>query len=207
LNVLIRGKVRGIKINSRNPLINQHLFTEMESIYQKSFLEEDDQVLENPQIIILGVFGHNNKVSETDLQENTLNLILQELGRLPDKVLIPSEGNTSIYIQEWAESLKIECQIFQADFRKHNKLAWILRDDRIQKECTHGLYFLSQKSDKLEKQAEKMAKKGKRIFTSSPYTQELIELVSEKPLKVSEPVHKLNKGKGLELWLNQTLKC
>ncbi len=148
----------------RNPFLNQNLFTEsdMSKLNQKSFLEEDNYMLESPQIIILGIFGHNNKVSETDLQENTLNLILQELGRLPDKVLIPSEGNTSIYIQEWAESLKIEHQVFQADFRKHNKLAWILRDDRIQKECTHGLYFLSQKSDK---------------------------------------------GKGLELWLNQTLKC
>ncbi len=171
----------------------------------KSVLE--DIILETPQFIILGIFGHNNKISESDLHNNTLNLILQELGRLPDKVLIPSEGNTSIYIQEWAESLKIPYQVFQADFRKHNRLAWILRDDRIQKECTHGLYFLSQKSTKLEKQAEKMAKKGKCIFTSSPCTQELVELVSEKPLKVSEPVRKSNKGKGLELWLNQTLQC
>ncbi len=162
-----------------------------------SFLE-DDAIIENPQIIILGIFGHNNKVSETDLHSNTLNLILQELGRLPDKVLIPSEGNTSIYIQEWAESLRIPTQVFQADFRKHHKLAWILRDDRIQKECTHGLIFLSQKSDKLEKKAEIMAKKGKRIFTSSPCTQELIELVSEQQ-KVSKPARKSDIGKGQTL--------
>lgn len=168
---------------------------------KQSFLEEDnDHTLESPQIIILGVFGHNNKVSETDLHSNTLNLILQELGRLPDKVLIPSEGNTSIYIQEWAENLRILNQVFQADFRKHQKLAWILRDDRIQKECTHALVFLSQKSNKLEKHSEKMAKKGKRVFTSSPCTQELIELVSEhQPLKVSEHVRKSDKGKGQTL--------
>ena len=51
-----------------------------------------------PNIIVVGVFGNTNKVSEQDLQENTLTLILQELGRIPDKVLIPSEGNSSIYI-------------------------------------------------------------------------------------------------------------
>jgi hypothetical protein len=173
----------------------------------KSSVLEEDNILETPEIIILGVFGYHNKISEADLYNNTLNLILQELGRVPDKVLIPSEGNTSIYIQEWAESLKISYQIFQADFRKHHKLAWILRDGRIQKECTHALYFLSSKSTKLEKQAEKTAKRGKRVFTSSPCTQELTELVSEKPLMASKPSHKSNKGKGLELWLNQKLKC
>ena len=178
-------------------------------VKQKSSVLEEDEIIErSPQIIILGVFGHWNKITESDLQTNILNLILQELGRLPDKVLIPTEGNTSIYIQDWAESLRIPHQIFQADFRKHQKLAWILRDDRIQKECTHALVFLSQKSTKTEKHAEKMAKKGKRVFTSSPYTQEVIELVSEqeKP-KALELVHKSDKGKGLELWLNQKLKC
>jgi len=32
------------------------------------------------------------------LQDNTLNLILRELGRTPDKVLIPTESNLSINI-------------------------------------------------------------------------------------------------------------
>ena len=48
-----------------------------------------------PTPIILAVFGSTNKVSEEELQENTLTLILQELERLPDKVLIPTEGNSS----------------------------------------------------------------------------------------------------------------
>ncbi len=159
-----------------------------------SFLE-DDAIIKSPEIIILGIFGHSNKVSETDLHSNTLNLILQELGRLPDKVLIPTEGNTSIYIQEWAESLRIPMQVFQADIRKHQKRAWILRHDRIQKECTHALVFLSQRSTKLEKNAEQMVKKGKRVFTSYPCTQELVELVSEQQ-KVSKPARKSDIGKG-----------
>lgn len=126
----------------------------------------DDEIYE-PQVIVLGVFGNTNKVSEQDLQDNTLNLILRELGRTPDKVLIPTEGNSSIYIQEWAESLGIKVQTFQADWARNGRAAAILRDDRMVKECTHALVFLSQKSTRLEKFAEKLCKKGKMVFTSS----------------------------------------
>jgi len=120
-----------------------------------------------PTVIVLGVFGNTNKVSEQDIQDNTLTLILQELGRPPDKVLIPSEGNSSIYIDNWAESLHIKTQVFQADWIRNGKVAQIIRDDRILKECTHALVFLSPRSTRLENFAEKIAKKGKPVFTSS----------------------------------------
>jgi hypothetical protein len=148
-----------------------------------------------PKVIILGIFG-NHKVTESDLQENTLNLILQELGQIPNRILIPTEGYSSIYIQSWAESLHIPFQLFQSDWIKNGKIAQILRDDRIQKECTHALVFLSPKSNKLEKLAEKMAKKGKTVFTSSCHTQELQQLCVERPQKKAlEPCHKLGKRK------------
>lgn len=147
----------------------------------------DDEIYE-PQVIILGVFGNTNKVSEQDLQENTLTPILQELERLPDKVLIPNEGNSSIYIQEWADALKIKSQAFQADWMRNGKIAQILRDDRIAKECTHALVFLSQKSTRLEKFAEKLCKNGKQVFTSS-HNQTLTQL----ELSHSEPSQKLKK--------------
>jgi hypothetical protein len=38
----------------------------------------DDEIYE-PEVFVLGVFGNTNKVSEQDLQDNTLNLILREL--------------------------------------------------------------------------------------------------------------------------------
>jgi hypothetical protein len=159
----------------------------------------EDTIYE-PDVIILAVFGNTNKVSEQELQENTLTLILQELGRTPDKVLIPTEGNSSIYIQEWAEALGIKAQSFQSDWVRNGKIAQIIRDDRMAKECTHALVFLSQKSTRLEKFAEKMCKKEKIVFTSSHnqmLTQyELSHLEpSRKSKKDSEPVHKSGKGK------------
>ncbi len=160
-----------------------------------------DEIYE-PDVIVLGVFGNTNKVSEQDLQENTLNLILQELGRTPDKVLIPTEGNSSIYIECWAESLHIKRQIFQPDWVRNGKIAQILRDDRMAKECTHALVILGQKSTRLEKFAEKLCKKGKTVFTSS-HNQQLTQLEllhsSQPPLKASEPARKSDRG-IMQMW-------
>jgi putative NADH-flavin reductase len=154
----------------------------------------DDEIY-TPSTIILGVFG-NRKISESELHEKVLNLILQELERLPDRILIPVEGISSIYIQDWADSLKVSTHAFQTDWVRNGKVAQILRDDRIQRECTHALVFLSPKSDKLEKMAERMAKKGKTVFTSSCHSHELEQLVFEPQPKALERAHKSNIGKG-----------
>jgi len=159
----------------------------------------------------MGVFGNTNKISEQDIQENTLIPILQELGRTPDKLLLPTEGNSSIYIQEWADALGIKTQVFQADWVRNGKIAQIIRDDRMSKECTHALVFLSQKSNKLEKFAEKMCKKGKTVFTSS-HNQILtqLEMLSSEPLrkpeKALEPAHKSSKG-IVQMWQKYQTKA
>ena len=119
-----------------------------------------------PKPFILGIIGHTQKVSEEDLQNQILALLLQEVGRVPDRILLPSEGHSSIYLQAWAEALHIPTQILQADWVRNGKIAQLLRDDRIQKECTHALVFLSPRSTRLEKIAEKIVKKGKVVFTS-----------------------------------------
>ena len=74
------------------------------------------------------------------------------------------------------------------------------------KECTHALVFLSQKSTRLEKMAEKMCKKGKIVFTSS-HNQTLTqyEMSSLEPSqKASKPARKLGKGKEQTLLKYQT---
>ena len=158
----------------------------------------DEQLFE-PNVIVVGVFGSTNKVSEQDIQDNTLTLILQELGRMPDKVLIPTEGNSSIYIDNWAEALHIKTQTFQADWIRNGKIAQIIRDDRIAKECTHALVFLGQKSTRLEKFAEKLCKKGKTVFTSSHNQMlsqfEMSRCEPSRPSKALTHARKSSKGK------------
>ena len=160
-----------------------------------------EDTIYQPRAIIMAVFGYTNKVPEKELQENTLTLLLQEMTRPPDKVLLTSEGNSSIYIQDWAESLGIKTQTFHADWTRNGKGAQIIREDRMYKECTHALIFLSQRSDRLEKFAERMARKGKIVFTSS-YNQTLTQFEMsncEHSRPASKPAHKSDKG-IVQMW-------
>jgi hypothetical protein len=151
-----------------------------------------NEELYTPTIIILGVFGYQNTVTIADIQETVLISIVEEIGRLPDKILLPSEGNSSMYVQDWAESLHIKTQVFQSDWKRNGRSAQRFRDERIQKECTHALVFLSKRSDRLEKYAESLAKKGKIVFTSS-HTQ-IVTMLSCSEEPASTPAHKSGKG-------------
>lgn len=166
-----------------------------------SYLDDD---IFQPNVIVFAIFGNTNKVLEQDIQDNTLTPILKELGRPPDKVLIPTEGNSSIYIQDWTEALHIKSQTFHSDWNKNGRIAQIIRDDRMVKECTHALVFLSHKSTRLEKMAEKMCKKGKIVFTSS-HNQTLTQLEMLEPLETAlEHARKLGKGKAQKSQKYQT---
>jgi len=158
--------------------------------------------MSNP--IILGIFG-TVKIPENEVQD-ILTLILQELRRMPDIILIPTEGNSSIYIQDWAESLRIKTQIFQSDWVKNGKIAQIIRDNRIAKECSHALVFIKSNQEnksKLEKLSETLCRKGKIVFTFDQILQQL----ENEPL-VSKPVRKSNIERGQMLLKFQTkAKC
>lgn len=147
-----------------------------------------------PATVILGIFGYQNAVTAAELQDHVLTPILQELGRLPDAILLPSEGNSSIYVQDWAESLHIKTQVFQSDWVRNGKVAQRIRDDRIQKECTHALVYLSSRSDRLEKYAEMLARKRKMVFTSSPNWCVQRLTCSEPAPKASTPARKSSTG-------------
>jgi hypothetical protein len=157
-----------------------------------------NEELFTPTIVVLGVFGYQNKVTVVDIQD-IMTSILQEIGRIPDKILLPSEGNSSMYVQDWAESLHSKTQIFQSDWMRNGRSAQRFRDERIQKECTHALVFLSNRSDRLEKYAESLAKKGKIVFTyhSLATENQIVMLSSEEP--ASTPVRKSGKGTGQTL--------
>ena len=169
-----------------------------------SMMEKEQ--LHMPSMIILGIFGYHNTVTSTDIQEHTLTPMLQELERLPDIILLPSEGHSSIYVGDWAESLHIKTQVFQSDWVRNGKVAQRIRDEHIQKECTHALVYLSNRSDRLEKYAESLARKGKIVFTSSS-NQSLQMLTCSQPLKkASTSARKSNKGTVQTLLKFQTTK-
>lgn len=169
--------------NQKAPLqhtMDKYLIRAPQQTYKSTFelLDEPVELPKQKKGILLGVLGHSTHshwTKETIL--NLVNPLLGELEEMPTSILLPTEGDTSLYIQDWAERLKISCSPLVADFTKLGKKAKFLRDNRIIKDSTHLLVFLGARSDKNEKIALKELKKGKRVFTVSPETKELEEWV------------------------------
>lgn len=138
---------------------------------------DENAELEKGSPLYLGVIGSRQDIDQIKVQELIINPILQELGRVPDKMILPSEGTSTIFLSDWAEMLKIPTQIYEADWRKHQRRAKIFRDARIQQESTHFIVFLNKRSEFNEKLANRLAKQGKPVFTVS-YNDWSIELLS-----------------------------
>jgi hypothetical protein len=146
--------------------------------------------------IILGIIGSRpeKSLSFEKLIQNILHLIIEHLGRLPDRVLIPSEGDSSMNIMHWAERLKISHQEFYADWKGAGKSAAIRRDARIVNDSTHLLVFLSSRSERLEKLAERAAlsKKNRKIVFTSSYQDSSLELLE---VDDHSPSHQEERGR------------
>ena len=139
--------------------------------------ESDNRIVGKP--IYLGVLGIHNQITKEDIHEKVLHPLMSVLGRMPDKIILPSEGTSSALISIWAERNHIDTQCVEADWRKFQRKAGILRDARIQKECSHLVVFLGLKSRSNEQTAIRQAKKGKQVFVVEPNPIELIEYVVE----------------------------
>lgn len=139
------------------------------------FTDEPTVIEEKP--IHLGVIGSRTDADQTRLIDTILMPLLQEIGKPPDKFILPEEGVSSIFLSDWAESLKIPHQIYQADWFKHQRRAKIFRDSRIQEESNHFLIFLNKRSEFNEKLATRLARKGNRVFTVSYSDWSLEELI------------------------------
>lgn len=138
---------------------------------------EETRVLGKP--IHLGILGIHNTITKEEIHEKVLHPLMSVLGRLPDKILVPSEGTSSAYISLWAERNHIDTQCVEADWRKFQRKAAILRDARILKEATHLLVFIGSKSRANEQTAIRQVKKGKQVFLVEPNPIEMCELVIE----------------------------
>ena len=129
--------------------------------------------------IAVGILGIHNTITKEEIHEKVLHPLMSVLGRLPDKILVPSEGTSSAYISLWAERNHIDTQCVEADWRKFQRKAAILRDARILKEASHLLVFVGSKSRTNEQTAIRQVKKGKQVFLVEPNPVEMCELVVE----------------------------
>lgn len=140
------------------------------------FLEETRCV---GQAIYLGILGKHETISKNDIHESILHPLITAIGRLPDKVYVPSDGLSSTYISIWSEKLNIETQIVEADWKRQGRKAGFLRDSRILKESTHLLIFNGPRSKINETTGIREAKKGKQVFLVEHGSLDITQLVVE----------------------------
>ena len=125
------------------------------------FLDEPRQV---GQPVVLGVLGTHSTVRKEDIHETILHPLMSVLGRLPDKLLLPDEGQSSAYLTLWAERHGVDAHPLKAEWTKFQRKAGILRDARILKEATHLLVFVGPRFRSYEQTGIRQLKKGKRVF-------------------------------------------
>lgn len=73
--------------------------------------DDDNAVIEAPKPMFLGVLGAREGVDSTILSEKILNPILKVLDRVPERLILPQEGTSSIWLLDWAERLKIHTEV------------------------------------------------------------------------------------------------
>lgn len=142
-------------------------------------VQQLDDIPIQPKPLLLGVLGQRADITYDILHERILNPILGELGRLPDRVTLPSESTSSAILYVWAEKMRLDPVAYETDWSKLGRKARVFRDARIIAESTHILIFLGKRSEFYEKQAIALTRKGKIVFTISNNF-ELEELVIEK---------------------------
>lgn len=155
----------------------------------------------------LGVIGSRTNTELTKYVEDILTPLLEEWGRLPDRLILPAEGNSSIMIGEWADQLKVPTQIYEADWFRHKRRAKIFRDARIQQEASHVLVFLNQRSSFNESLAERLARQGKHVCTVSYTDWEVTMLIpSSIPPSVPPTKRESKRGIGTKSMLRQSMQ-
>lgn len=117
--------------------------------------------------LITAFFGYSNQLTESQLQDDVLIPLIEQWGRVPDQILLQNDGATSQWIDEWATLMRIPVRIFQADWLQHGRQAQMLRESGMRKEANCAVVFLSNRSNRLEKYAETMARRdaNKQVFT------------------------------------------
>ena len=130
--------------------------------------------------LCLGVLGKREDISREDFFEKIIHPLMELLGKMPDIVILPSDGMSSALVGAWADRCGVKTETLTAEWHKLGRKAVCLRDSRILKSSTHLLIFEQPKSEYIVKLGIREFKKGKSVYSVSPgKTWELMEWQAE----------------------------
>ncbi len=152
-----------------------------------TFLTQAPRALSPPRAPIqvrLGILGQRRDLTEKDITE-IFDLIAEDFPEV-QSLIVPSEGDSSIYAEAWAEKKKIPVTVHAADWRRDGRRAQIFRDNRIIHDATHFLIFGGPRSERPLKTAEQLTKKGRTVYYMAYDSMELQQLEAPPPPQVKE---------------------
>lgn len=141
--------------------------------------ERSESPIRTGSPIYLGFLGSRNDMKMDELCEKLIHPLLETLERKPEKLLLPYEGNSNIYLSDWAERTGIPSRTYMADWKRDGKRARILRDNRIVNEATHIVCFNGPRSVYYETLGSKLVKKKDGVFVLNYKDQDLVQLSTE----------------------------
>lgn len=112
--------------------------------------------------IVLGVLGTDGKASYEDVERDILAPVVEAWG-LPDRIVLPAEGESSHCIQLWAQSHGIPVRLVACDWVKQGRKAGLQRNAHIQREATHLLLIQGPRSVALSTLATRLHRKGRPV--------------------------------------------
>jgi hypothetical protein len=142
-----------------------------------TFLAQAPRALSPPRAPIqvrFGILGQRRDLTDKEISE-ICDLVIEDFPEV-QALIVPSEGDSSIYAEDWATKKKIPVTIHQADWRRDGRRAQIFRDNRIIHESTHFLVFGGPRSERPLKTAEQLAKKGNTVYYMPHGSMELQQL-------------------------------
>lgn len=147
-------------------------------LIQSTFAVLEDVPKSKEENIVLGVIGGSKAAfwTKQTIEKNIVSRLVNQFGKKPDMILLPNDGNTSIFIEIWANKQNIPVAVYDADWIKLGRRARAIRDSKIQKEATHLLYFFGNRSDYYENAAIREVKKGKEVYSVDPESHELSQV-------------------------------
>lgn len=125
----------------------------------------EEEIVVPAQPFYMGIFGTRSDLDYEHIIEHILLSMFEVTQRMPEKMIGPSDGYSTLYLEKYATSHNITWKTIYSDWQKHGRKATFMRDYTIEHECNYALVFLNKKTQTLEKYAERLAKKGKHVFT------------------------------------------
>jgi len=115
-----------------------------------------------PTSKIWGLLGAWNGTSYDEMQKNVINPLVESWG-LPDRILLPAEGDAAQVLQRWATMKDIPVRFMGCDWKTYGRRAALLRDTAIQQEASHFVLLQGPRSMALTSLAARLKRKGKAV--------------------------------------------